>query len=63
MTNLNDYFDERMLIFADCIRIDIIFPVRKYRVSRPLSSFKGSAVNVAAYGVAFYQGLWAYDGW
>ncbi|XP_072169482.1 b(0,+)-type amino acid transporter 1-like [Diadema setosum] len=29
----------------------------------PSVSFQGSATNVAAYGIAFYQGLWAYDGW
>ncbi|XP_071957373.1 b(0,+)-type amino acid transporter 1-like isoform X2 [Antedon mediterranea] len=26
-------------------------------------SFDGSATDLFAYGVAFYQGLWAYDGW
>ncbi|KAJ8041409.1 b(0,+)-type amino acid transporter 1 [Holothuria leucospilota] len=29
----------------------------------PRVSFKGSSSNVFAYGIAFYQGLWAYDGW
>ncbi|XP_063951447.1 b(0,+)-type amino acid transporter 1-like isoform X2 [Lytechinus pictus] len=29
----------------------------------PKISFQGSTANVAAYGIAFYQGLWAYDGW
>ncbi|XP_041454136.1 b(0,+)-type amino acid transporter 1-like [Lytechinus variegatus] len=29
----------------------------------PKESFKGSASNVAAYGLAFYAGLWSYDGW
>ncbi|XP_071824234.1 b(0,+)-type amino acid transporter 1-like isoform X2 [Apostichopus japonicus] len=29
----------------------------------PKTSFKGSSSNVFAYGIAFYQGLWAYDGW
>ncbi|KAJ8041120.1 b(0,+)-type amino acid transporter 1 [Holothuria leucospilota] len=29
----------------------------------PKQSFKGSSSNVFAYGIAFYQGLWAYDGW
>eukprot|EP00057_Strongylocentrotus_purpuratus_P031524 XP_784877.1 PREDICTED: b(0,+)-type amino acid transporter 1 [Strongylocentrotus purpuratus] len=29
----------------------------------PKVSFKGSASNVAAYGLAFYAGLWSYDGW
>lgn len=29
----------------------------------PKTSFQGSTANVAAYGIAFYQGLWAYDGW
>ncbi|XP_033119716.1 b(0,+)-type amino acid transporter 1-like isoform X2 [Anneissia japonica] len=27
------------------------------------TSFEGSATKLFAYGVAFYQGLWAYDGW
>ncbi|XP_072024459.1 b(0,+)-type amino acid transporter 1-like [Amphiura filiformis] len=29
----------------------------------PRVTFQGSATNVFAYGLAFYQGLWAYDGW
>ncbi|KAJ8041411.1 b(0,+)-type amino acid transporter 1 [Holothuria leucospilota] len=29
----------------------------------PKVSFQGSSSNVFAYGIAFYQGLWAYDGW
>ncbi|XP_033625641.1 b(0,+)-type amino acid transporter 1-like isoform X1 [Asterias rubens] len=29
----------------------------------PSTAFAGSSGNVFAYGIAFYQGLWAYDGW
>lgn len=29
----------------------------------PVVSFEGSSPRVFAYGIAFYQGLWAYDGW
>ncbi|XP_071824356.1 b(0,+)-type amino acid transporter 1-like [Apostichopus japonicus] len=29
----------------------------------PSVSFQGSATNVFAYGIAFYQGFWAYEGW
>ncbi|XP_071496786.1 b(0,+)-type amino acid transporter 1-like [Diadema antillarum] len=29
----------------------------------PKTSFDNSATNVAAYGLAFYAGLWSYDGW
>lgn len=29
----------------------------------PRKSFKGSSSNIFAYGIAFYQGFWAYDGW
>ncbi|PIK51945.1 putative b(0,+)-type amino acid transporter 1 isoform X1 [Apostichopus japonicus] len=30
---------------------------------QPKLSFEGSAPNLFAYGIAFYQSLWAYDGW
>ncbi|XP_022082435.1 b(0,+)-type amino acid transporter 1-like isoform X2 [Acanthaster planci] len=33
------------------------------RYLSPSVSFTGSSTNVFAYGIAFYQGLWAYDGW
>ncbi|XP_038067086.1 b(0,+)-type amino acid transporter 1-like isoform X6 [Patiria miniata] len=33
------------------------------RYLTPSTSFQGSSTNVFAYGIAFYQGLWAYDGW
>lgn len=29
----------------------------------PSVLFKDSSTKVFAYGTAFYQGLWAYDGW
>ncbi|XP_072019859.1 b(0,+)-type amino acid transporter 1-like [Amphiura filiformis] len=29
----------------------------------PRVSFEGSTTNILAYAIAFYQGLWAYDGW
>ncbi|XP_033119667.1 b(0,+)-type amino acid transporter 1-like [Anneissia japonica] len=29
----------------------------------PSVSFKGSETSAFAYGIAFYQGLWAYEGW
>lgn len=29
----------------------------------PKVSFKSSTSNILAYAIAFYQGLWAYDGW
>ncbi|XP_071500745.1 b(0,+)-type amino acid transporter 1-like [Diadema antillarum] len=29
----------------------------------PSESFKGSAPDVSSYALAFYQGLWAYEGW
>ena len=29
----------------------------------PPESFATSSLQPFAYGVAFYQGLWAYDGW
>ena len=39
------------------------FPEGNTQHIDPKVSFKGSTGNVFAYGLAFYQGLWAYDGW
>ncbi|PIK41478.1 putative b(0,+)-type amino acid transporter 1 isoform X2 [Apostichopus japonicus] len=50
------------LVLIICVGIVRIFQGHTEYIS-PSVSFDGSSTRIFAYGIAFYQGLWAYDGW
>lgn len=50
------------LVLIICVGFVRMFQGYTEHIS-PSASFEGSSTQVFAYGIAFYQGLWAYDGW
>lgn len=61
---------QNSLTVAKLIALAIIIGVGFIRICQgytehlnPSVSFEGSATNLFSYGIAFYQSLWAYDGW
>lgn len=61
---------QNIFTLAKLLALAIIFVVGVIRIFQgytdyisPSTIFQGSSTKVFAYGIAFYQGLWAYDGW
>lgn len=61
---------QNVFTVAKLLALAIIFVVGVVRICQgytdyvsPSTIFEGSSTKVFAYGIAFYQGLWAYDGW
>ncbi|XP_071824243.1 b(0,+)-type amino acid transporter 1-like isoform X2 [Apostichopus japonicus] len=61
---------QNIFTVAKLLALAIIFVVGVIRIFNgyteyisPSTIFQGSSTKVFSYGIAFYQGLWAYDGW